>query len=545
MYRRTRIDQPTAESGGAHYRMPPQGDDRPRSEELTILVHGTYAANCANVGEHWWQSGSREAEALQRRLPKHVRVASGSEVFHWSGENGERARSKAAAELLEHLKPLEESNEPYHLIGHSHGGSVIWHALRLATLAKQPLRGLRSWSTVGTPFMHHCSRSPWHIMNVLGVIIGLALIRPAFAAASGLAHLVWDAACGRGIELVARPDSEIGYQAILRAPFLSLLEWLGVPVRRAAEGIYVGGFDPTGDLSALAYLTTTREGLILISVILMLVYVFLHLAILCVRPVIESFRSRAELRLQRRAFRQYGPRWMGLWSPDDEAINGLRATLDLSLSFVKKMAPSERVFLTDSLSLLSRPYYWIFAPIFNRMLRPVIDSMVSGTVIRTAQGNDRPSAHVFAVAASPALEVLHVPSLPEPLSDKILRDANRNAEGIGPKLRQLLSSPSFTSGLESFGSQLSGNELVHTSYFDHGEVLDLLAFNIAWGAGANAEVKGTKGDVRALTHWFHDFKIRVACDERVTARVRAVASSDPDPTQSERQRTTPRRRIAS
>ena len=63
---------------------------------------------------------------------------------------------------------------------------------------------------------------------------------------------------------------------------------------------------------------------------------------------------------------------------------------------------------------------------------------------------------------------------------KISAEADQHAQDIAPKLRNLLAEPSFVSGLQSFGDTLTGRELVHTSYFDHDEVLDLLATNIAW-----------------------------------------------------------------
>jgi hypothetical protein len=49
---------------------------------------------------------------------------------------------------------------------------------------------------------------------------------------------------------------------------------------------------------------------------------------------------------------RYAPRWLGIWSRDDEAINGLRATLSLSVSFVSKLVPRERVLLSDNLALV-------------------------------------------------------------------------------------------------------------------------------------------------------------------------------------------------
>jgi hypothetical protein len=486
-----------------------QGRDSRReaeTDEVAILVHGTFAGDDEDAGEKWWQENSSVACEFERLLPARVRVAAGKEVFHWSGDNGERARSKAAVQLLEHLKPLEEAGKAYHLVGHSHGGSVIWNALRMSTLASKPLRGMKSWTTVGTPFLHHRSRNPWHFKNLIAVVLGLALLRPAFRGVSALVALLWDAVCGRQVAITLITDAEAGYSAVLRAPFLALAEKIGISVERTATGIRLGGFDPSGDLSLAQYLFTTSEGVILLCIVVLAIYVFLHLAIMCVRPVIESFRIFAESRLQRRAFSRYGPRWLGIWSPDDEAINGLRATLDLSMSFVRKMTPSDRVFLSDNLSLISRPLYWLFAPLFNLVCRPAINTFVRGLLIRSAQGNDRPTAQVFAVAPFPAPEADQAPPLPELLRQEILREADRNASAIAPKLRRLLGSPSFTSGLESFGAELSGREMVHTSYFDHEEILQLISYNIACPQGDTALVANQGQVTGSLLAWFAEFK---------------------------------------
>jgi hypothetical protein len=234
--------------------------------------------------------------------------------------------------------------------------------------------------------------------------------------------------------------------------------------------------------------------------------------------LLASWRIHAEARLQRRAFERYGPRWLGLWSGDDEAINGLRATLDLSLSFIKRMAPSDRVFLTDNLALISRPYFWVLAPLFNRVLRPVADSFVRGVLTRSAQGNDRPAAQVVAVLPAPVDEAREAPPLPDQLQKKILREADRHAGEVAPKLRQLLGSPSFTSGLEEFSAQLSGKELVHTSYFHHSEVLDLISFNVAWSAAESENASLRMQADRSLTEWFRNFKRTIAeADPRLTA----------------------------
>jgi hypothetical protein len=116
-----------------------------------ITVHGTNAGSPSDEGEQWWQRNS----SFQKRLAEWLNLA-GVEIepFHWGeGPNSEIRRLKAAVRLLQRLKTLERGGEHYHLIGHSHGGSVIYNALLLASGRKETLPHLRSWLTVGTPFL--------------------------------------------------------------------------------------------------------------------------------------------------------------------------------------------------------------------------------------------------------------------------------------------------------------------------------------------------------------------------------------------------------
>jgi len=73
--------------------------------------------------------------------------------FLWSGANLESERYRAGSALFQRLQKLELAGQSYHLIGHSHGGSVIWHALVEAAQQNTPLDGLQSWTSVGTPFL--------------------------------------------------------------------------------------------------------------------------------------------------------------------------------------------------------------------------------------------------------------------------------------------------------------------------------------------------------------------------------------------------------
>ena len=125
-----------------------------------ITVHGTFAhlggvpseEAAPGAEAQWWQRGS----ATEADIKTLVAGADGPvrmEPFVWNGDNSELERRKAGQALLRRMKALEKDSEPYCVIGHSHGGSVISSALLEAAAYKEPLNGLKQWITVGTPFV--------------------------------------------------------------------------------------------------------------------------------------------------------------------------------------------------------------------------------------------------------------------------------------------------------------------------------------------------------------------------------------------------------
>lgn len=450
-------------------------------DDLVILVHGTYASRDEDHGTSWWQDGSETHRELQHLLPDDVRIAGSGEVFHWSGENNERARLKAAQDLLAYVLELEARECPYHLLGHSHGGSVIWHMLRQATIERRELKFLRSWTTVGTPFIHHKTRKGSNFLNVLNVLLAVILFDPAI-------RIIGKFFGGMFFPSLIQPSAEeFSYEraSLWRRPVLTVLEWIGLSIKQTAGGWKIGAHEIVSSDSCYQFLLTTPKGWLVLFMALTVVYVYLQLGVFFLSPVLESLRLRAEKRLERKMYERYRGRWLGLWSPEDEAINGLRATLDLAVSFVAPMAPQERAFYSDRLSVLSGPYYWVVTPIYNWLVRPALDRLVRSLVIKTLQGNNRPAAEVVQVSPAPVIArgVGTMPALPDELNDRIVRAADASAQDIAPKLRKLIALPTVVSGLEAFGATLSGRELVHTSYFDHPEVLSLIAMHVAWAHG--------------------------------------------------------------
>jgi hypothetical protein len=478
-------------------------------QELVLLIHGTYAGSAEDEGNAWWQQGSPAWRELGKRLPSGVRLPKRGEVFHWSGDNSERARIKAGHDLLERLLEFETSGRSYRLIGHSHGGSVIWHTLRLATLLRKSLRGLKSWTTVGTPFLHYRTRGAWSASNVISLALALLLLRPACRAFVVFFTFVLAATWGSNATLDLPADRDVGLvMAVARAPVLKVVEWAGVPLIPTDSGMRLGSYDPASGQTLLHYLFCTWEGWVIMLITLFGGYVFLILASLFLNPVLESLRIRAEKRLEQTTMETYRGRWLGLWSPNDEAINGLRATLDLTISFVAQITPRERVLLSDYLSLLSSPCSWALTPTFNRLVRPLLDRAVRSLVVKTAQGNNRPAAEVIAVSAYPVSvsKTNTHPPLPQHINACLVDRANEHARDIAPKLRDLLSAPSFVAGMERFGHALSGRELIHTSYFDHSPILDLLGLHVAWASRMDSSLSVASQTREDLWNWFCDFK---------------------------------------
>lgn len=131
---------------------------------VVVLVHGTFAAfdndQCEpEGGSRFWQCESHFARELTAELGEAYNVAPAnptSYVYHWSGNNSERSRRAAGLHLLRHLQKLEDSQRPYYVVAHSHGGSILWNALKCVATPNAVDTGLphlKGWITVGTPFM--------------------------------------------------------------------------------------------------------------------------------------------------------------------------------------------------------------------------------------------------------------------------------------------------------------------------------------------------------------------------------------------------------
>lgn len=365
-----------------------------------LLIHGTFAAAEQSEGVRWWQSRSQFWDWLNREL---AGVAVCRDVFHWSGRNRERDRREAGRKLLDQIRGYERQSIPYYLIGHSHGGSVIWSALRDAALAGEALPRLRGWVTVGTPFLSY--RVKWGDILFLVPLIaaGLALL-PVLGQASVVArHVAAMWADGH------------------RWTFLGL-------------------------------------GLIWATVLACFVFAAYRTAAFfwaCAASARDAVGDR-------RAAREFGDRWLGLWSAEDEAINGLRSSL-----YLGELRRSGR-----PVRLLPRSKLPLFADLGDRLFFEWLKVFV--------QGNDQISRRLAIVTPAPPGVALH-PPLSEDLHRRLLDQVARDVDfpRTLDRLRRLLGGLAFGGQLDSPFESNSGEEaavyttlMVHTLYFPGAQITE-------------------------------------------------------------------------
>lgn len=154
---------------------------------VIISVHGTNDSG-PESGQQWWQTGSMFAQDLEALVEGEQGETVRLQPFIWDGKNSETSRRSAGKALHRELAKLEAEDEPYCLVGHSHGGSVIGHALLECGLRRHDLKSLSAWFTVGTPFVQFDRQSSiFARLNLIGraayvMALTLALVPLAYLA---------------------------------------------------------------------------------------------------------------------------------------------------------------------------------------------------------------------------------------------------------------------------------------------------------------------------------------------------------------------------
>ena len=287
-----------------------------------ITVHGTYAhspsgttlgdktaSTTTNPADlQWWQPGSSFEQDMRELVDATPSMGSGKldvKCFEWNGENSESARREAGSRLREELRALEARKEPYCLVGHSHGGSVIGWALLESGAKRDKLDGLKRWITVGTPFVslqkEHSLFSRLDLMRKVVFVASLMLL---------LMFLI-----------------DVIVQLFAAGNVAEGLDWL----RRRG---------PQWGLTA-----------VLMSLPIFLLYF-----------VLKWFDARTLHHYRRsvkaRALEFYGGRWLSLTHTDDEAVQGLAFLPGAKLNFFDKQFAISAI---TTLSVFALPFIYVFA----------------------------------------------------------------------------------------------------------------------------------------------------------------------------------------
>jgi hypothetical protein len=448
-----------------------------------VTVHGTGAGDTTASGDRWWQLGSR----FERELMSRLETSSGRielAPFQWDeGPNSENDRREAGAKLLKQLRSHEKAGVPYHLIGHSHGGSVIYCALLQAVQRGINLPNLRQWYTVGTPFLHYQpNKRLWQRLSTAGLTFFL----------SGI--VAW----------------------------LIVLSYL--------VALYV-----TGWTTAFTQVVFLRNFAIVLATYGVLCIVALQLW--------ERRNSKGASSAEREQVEtEFGSRWTGYWHAEDEAISALinvgRVTgpivpatflqpivaglqfaiilgLGLLVAYDTIRNGSILEFLVDDLyflagllsdtpqtlnavlfglvcslfllvSCLILAAAWILKKILLLVGIPLsraINKVIWRSVRDRAWGDDLTQEGVHGVGAAPPLFRRSFGPLPEAIAAPLRMHSDSNAIETLNKVRLILGmtrdqSPSSDIKTE-LAESLGWKELIHTSYFDVPEFVDLIAKGFA------------------------------------------------------------------
>lgn len=115
---------------------------------------------------------------------------------------------------------------------------------------------------------------------------------------------------------------------------------------------------------------------------------------------------------------------------------------------------------------------------FNKFAAPAINRWIAGIVRKKAQGADLPHAPLTYASPWPLPLEPACPGLPHDLIEEIQSAASEDAGRLGTVARNLFMVATLE-GLPEAREIYEGSPLVHTSYFNHEAVRQLIALHIA------------------------------------------------------------------
>lgn len=536
-------------------RVTDSGADSLVQDEIVILVHGTFAGDKDgnDEGHRWWQRGSDTWRWLEDNLPPGVSLPQDGRLFHWSGANTQSARLSASMELLALLVELERKGRAYHLVGHSHGGSVIWEALLTSQVLRRGgmladhlyhalvRRGVLSYDESGSGAVGN--RSLARKYQAVSSELELGRLRSWTTLGTPfLCHLPQGGLLARGWR-----DAKFSLAGEVRPRDFKAPRWTA-PL---ALTYMLGVFGPSLLLSLAVSWFELSWIIRLVWLVLAIAGLKYTLKVVVRGDVTHALTTRA--RLARSAFARFSSRWLGLYAATDEAITGLRALCppeapgyaQLSVppaqrgiprkptaqwprvpTLLRLNAPLKHVALAPQVSM-GYGYYFTGSTLtedaygrVNKWFMPGVNAALAKRLLRTGQGCDVPYTDLVHVSTWPVPIDAGAVGLPDRIDAALERNAMAHAGLLGLEVRQMIARAAMNGtrlpGIAA-GQQLSvsGKALVHTSYCTDPEVLRMIRHHIAVSSRtcqAEAAGAGTAADVR---RWIAATREHVA--EKVTS----------------------------
>lgn len=504
-----------------------------------ITVHGTGAGAAADAGELWWQEGSPFFTRLGRVIDlSHVDVVR----FHWDhGANSERSRREAGKRLCRELHNLDATGQDYFLIGHSHGGSVIYNALLHSARTGRPLRRLQSWCTVGTPFLDIAPHR-WLIerLNAPGLAVlafGFALLVATLALlvthlfGTELTRLIDEKLQGASLQRLYVPLL-IGAAALALATYAILLvydrltnTWVSDRTKRRTAELYAGswiGISHADDeaIAALRAASSFRPQIVprdfLARPFAMLPVILMVLGLV---TMIWSFQHAIGQPLDRLGKLAAS---IESWKAGNvgggilEGLPGIRGLVGWLILLLILLAVATAVVAV----------FRSVGRVVGRPIAAAIDRLVSASVRERAWGDDLEAETVRGVSSHPPLFALRFKPLAPAVADPISDLANSSASETLRKLRGSLGMTTTTSlGGDAFNTamtKLSWREMIHTAYFDIDPFVRLLAHALHRGGLAGLRPEAWTQAERAAAHQaYRDMTVRTLAHAGEVERVGA------------------------
>lgn len=458
-----------------------RSDAQPEKKSKTILVtiHGTGAGDPTKDKNSWWQEESDFLEQLGQRLelsPEQVKIV----PFLWEeGPNSEASRRKAGKRLYKLLRSYDDLNQDYYLIGHSHGGSVAYHALLQSVAEDKSLKGLKCWCTVGTPFLEY-KRNKFLFQRITGWRLGLYIM------------------------------TFTSFVFALSAYFNRFLN----DARDGTDGAITGALQP--------------EHLPFVVLFWPVVHVFFL--------VRERRRGHAKSSAKRTWFtekqkkmvaEQYFDNWLGLCHPEDEAVSALTNIKDINERIMKPdllmgLIPIAKliviaivgwlltgggilsnlvdpgaeailyslvfIILVVLLSIIGT-ILKVFLLLIGTPLAWKINKMVWSEVKTNAWGDDLVKESISKIAAYPAnFDAKFAERMPEIVAAPLREHSSKSAIKTLVKVREILgmtinkdkkqNKKGAVDLRSNLSSSLTWEELIHTSYFAVDNFIDLIAIGL-------------------------------------------------------------------